>query len=94
MIFTWFMVLTAAAVMLGSRAVANGYLLVIRSRRHGLVLMEHGADEKYHLFAAYMLPLVLLRYALLHAAYSLLVLRERAYNFRPIRKAMALPAKA
>lgn len=95
MIFAWLGLLLAGAALLASRAATQGYLLVIRSRRHDLILMERRADDRYHLFAPYWIPFVLARFAVMSAMYSLLQLRRRGvvWNNRP-GKRMPLAAKA
>ena len=62
MLFAWSGLVIAGLVMLATRAAANGYLVVMYWSRHGLYLLERGADERYHVFALYRLPVVLLRY--------------------------------
>jgi hypothetical protein len=94
MIFAWFVVGLVGVVLLGSRAVANGYLVVIYSRRRGLVLLEHGADELYHVVVPSRLPLALARYLLLYVAFSLLLLQRRVQASVQPRKTVALTAKA
>src|SRR5690606_18016130 len=94
MIFAWLVTLFAGAVLLGSRAVANGYLVVLRSRRHGLVVLERRADERYHAVALSSVAIALLRYLALNVAYSLLLLRERLPTVGGARKTVPLAAKA
>ena len=62
MLVVWSGFVIGGLVALGARAVANGYLLVMYWKRHGLYLLERGSDGRYHLFRTYLLPLVLLRY--------------------------------
>ena len=94
MVYAWLVLVLAGAVLVGSRAVANGYLVVMRSRRHDTVLLELGSDERYHVVRVRSLPVVLGRYAALRAAYSLLLLRRRAAGFTHHRKPVPLAAKA
>lgn len=94
MMLSWFVTLLAAGVLVGSRAVANGYLIAWYSRRHRLILMERGADGLHHVFTLAMLPLVLIRYTLLRGLYSLLLLRDRAHAWAHGRKSVPLAAKA
>lgn len=94
MMLSWLVTLVAAGFLVGSRAVANGYLIAWFSRRHRLILMERGADDLHHVFRPVQLPLVLARYTLLRALYSLLLLRERAHAWGHGRKDVPMPAKA
>jgi hypothetical protein len=94
MLFAWLVFGLAGAVLLGLRAVANGYLLVMYSRRYGLIVLEHGSDERYHVLAPGRLPLALMRYLVLYVAYSLLVLRRRMQAWGHARKTLPLTAKA
>lgn len=94
MIFAWSVVVLAGVVLLASRAVANGYLLVLRSRRHGTVILEHGADDRYHVVAPTRLLFALARYQVLYVAYSLLLLYQRVHPWGQPRKTVPLTAKA
>lgn len=94
MISAWLVLMLVGTVLLSARAVATGYLVVMHSRRHPLLLLEHTGDQRYHLFAPRMLPLVLLRYLGLSVAYSLLLLRHRMHSWVEARKPVALTAKA
>ena len=94
MIFAWSVVVLAGVLVVASRAVANGYLLVMRSRRHGMVVLEHGADERYHVLRPLHLPFALSRYLTLYVAYSLLLLYRRAHSWGQHRKPVPLTAKA
>lgn len=93
MLFAWSGFVAGALALLGMSAAAHGYLLVMYWSRHGLYLMERGADDRYHLVKVYALPLVLLRYALFSVAYSLLLLHQRARSWSGPRKPMAVAAK-
>jgi hypothetical protein len=93
MLIAWSLLGIAGLVVLGAKAVANGYLMVMHSHRHGLYLLERGADERYHLFAVYRLPVVLLRYSALNVAYALLLLHRRARTRVHTRKPVAVAAK-
>ena len=93
MLFAWFGFVVAGLVLLGTRAVVNGYLVVMRWRRRGPHLLERGADGLYHLFAAYLLPFVLVRYLLLSVAYSLLLLHRRVHVLTRSTKPVAVTAK-
>ena len=94
MVYAWLVLVLAGAVLVGSRAVASGYLVVMRSRRHDTVLLELASDERYHVVRMRSLPVVLGRYAALCAAYSLLLLHRRAAGFGHHRKPVPLGAKA
>lgn len=94
MIFAWLVLVVVGATLLCSRAAANGYLVVLHSRRYGLILLERGADERYHLFAPHMLPFVLGRFVTLYVAFSLLLLHRRLHTSGQPRKAVPLTAKA
>ena len=94
MLFAWFVLGVAGAVLLGMRAVANGYLMVMRSRRHEMIVLERGADEQYHFLALSRIPFALSRYLLLYVAYSLLLLQRRLQGWVGTRKAVPLTAKA
>ncbi|HEX6069153.1 MAG TPA: hypothetical protein VFZ18_05000 [Longimicrobiaceae bacterium] len=93
MLFAWSGLVIAGLVMLATRAAANGYLVVMYWSRHGLYLLERGADERYHVFALYRLPVVLLRYFALNVAYSLLLLHRRARLWTHPSKPVAATAK-
>lgn len=93
MLFAWSVLMLAGLVMLATRAAANGYLVVMYWSRHGLYLLERGADERYHLFAPYRLPVVLLRYFAFNVVYSLLLLRQRAHSWTHAGKPVAAAAK-
>lgn len=94
MLVAWSGFVLVGLVVLGLRASANGYLLVMYWSRHGLYLMEKGADERYHLFRPWMLPAVLLRYLILSVACSLLALHDRARGWTGPRKPITVGAKA
>lgn len=94
MIFAWSVVVLVGAVLLALRSVANGYLVVIRSRRHGTVVLEHGADERYHVVTLTRIHLALARYLGLYVAYSLLLLHRRMQTAGQQRKTVPLAAKA
>ncbi|HEX6927184.1 MAG TPA: hypothetical protein VF167_17295 [Longimicrobiaceae bacterium] len=94
MILYWSVTLLAVAAMVGWSAVTNGYLVLMRFRRRGLVMLERGADGLMHLVTPRALPGVLVRYALLTSACSILALYERAHAYVRARKSVALPAKA
>lgn len=93
MLFAWLGLVIAGLVMLGTRAVANDYVVVMHWSRHGLYLLEHGADGRYHLFSLYLLPFVLLRYLVLNVAYSLLVLHRRVHSWTRSHKPATVTAK-
>lgn len=94
MIFAWSVLLLVGAVLLALRAVANGYLVLLRSRRYGTVVLEHGPDERYHVVTFTRLHLALGRYLALYVAYSLLLLHRRVVAAGQHRKALPLAAKA
>jgi hypothetical protein len=93
MLFAWFGLMLVGLLLLGSHAVANGYILVMRWRRYGPYLLERQRDGKYHLFSPHFLPVVLVRYLALNVAYSLLLLHRRAYGWMQSRKRVAVAAK-
>jgi hypothetical protein len=94
MLIAWSLLVVAGAIVVATRAAANGYLVVLYWGRRGLYLLERGADERYHLFAVYLLPLVLARYLTLSAAYMLLLLHDRSRARVHTRKPIAAVAKA
>lgn len=94
MIFALSVVVLAGAVLLASRAVANGYLQVMRFARYGTVVLEHGPDELYHVVTPTRVPLALVRYLALCAAYSVVVLFRRLPAWGDSRKTVPLTAKA
>ena len=94
MLVVWSGFVIGGLVALGARAVANGYLLVMYWKRHGLYLLERGSDGRYHLFRTYQLPLVLLRYLVFSAVYSMLLLHQRSRGWAGPRKPIAATAKA
>ena len=94
MLFAWFVLGFVGAGLVGMRAVANGYLLVMRSRRHELIVLERGADERYHFLVLSRIPFALARYLLLYVAYSLLLLQRRLPAWAATMKSVPLTAKA
>lgn len=93
MLIAWFGFVVAGLVLLGTRAFANGYLVVLSWRRGGPHLLERGADGLYHLFAGYLLPFVLVRYLVWSVAYSLLLLHRRVHVLTRSTKPVAVTAK-
>lgn len=94
MLFAWFALGLVGAGLIGMRAVANGYLMVMCSRRHELIVLERGADEHYHFVTLSRIPFALARYLVLYVAYSLLLLQRRLQIWGGARKTVPLAAKA
>ena len=94
MLVVWSGFVIGGLIALGVRAEANGYLLVMYWKRHGLYLLERGSDGRHHLFRTYLLPLVLLRYLAFSAVYSVLLLHQRSRGWTGPRKAIPAAAKA
>lgn len=78
MIFAWSALVVAGLALVLAAAVRSQFLVVLHSRRYGLLLLERGAGGRYRIFAPHGLPLVLLRYLALGGSGLLSAARRAA----------------